>query len=410
MLLLASRVSRAGGLASLRVGVVGRRRAQGAALVGGVALMASKEDTAACSPGQKCRVASYNVLSSKLCEPGYFVKCAKENLDPPTRLKRVQALLEQETKKKAVVCLQEVSREWSGDLHAFFAKRGYQFTTGLYGNPFNGYMGVAVAWPQDKYELINVDCARLSDDVQEARKKWERPVEVTGIRKFASNLKKRVGNALTALTSSLEYERPPFDGWKEARKKHNVLVTATLKPKHGEAFCVGTYHMPCLFGSVDKERVMVIHAALAARRVQQVAAGKPYVLCGDFNVKPYDACYQMLTQGSLSGEFNDYNPTKPEGDVVANTFAATVTPPLESAYVLANGKEPDFTNFAYTKNMGADMDAFVETLDYVFLGPGWRVNGVLETVPAGAIDRSKPYPTLEQPSDHCMIAADLERE
>ena len=66
------------------------------------------------------------------------MKCAKENLDPPTRLKRVQALLETETKKNAVVCLQEVSREWSGDLHAFFARQGYQFTTGLYGNPFNG--------------------------------------------------------------------------------------------------------------------------------------------------------------------------------------------------------------------------------------------------------------------------------
>ena len=71
------------------------------------------------------------------------------------------------------------------------------------------------------------------------------------------------------------------------------------------------------------------------------------------------------------------------------------------------GKEPDFTNFAYTKPMGDNMDAFVETLDYVFLGPGWAVNSVLDTVPASAIDRSKPYPTSTQPSDHCMIAADL---
>ena len=72
------------------------------------------------------------------------------------------------------------------------------------------------------------------------------------------------------------------------------------------------------------------------------------------------------------------------------------------------GKEPDFTNFAYTKPMGSDMDAFVETLDYVFLGPGWVVTSVLDTVPASAIDRSKPHPTVDQPSDHCMIAADLE--
>ena len=116
------------------------RREQSA--LGGAALMASQQKEADCAAGQNLRVASYNVLSSKLCEPGYFVKCAKENLDPPTRLKRVQALLETETKKNAVVCLQEVSREWSGDLHAFFARQGYQFTTGLYGNPFNGCRAV----------------------------------------------------------------------------------------------------------------------------------------------------------------------------------------------------------------------------------------------------------------------------
>ena len=98
--------------------------------------------------------------------------------------------------------------------------------------------------------------------------------------------------------------------------------------------------MPCLFGSVDKERVMVIHATLAASRVKKVAAGKRYVLCGDFNVKPYDACYQLLTQGSLSGDFADRTPTKPDGDSVAMNFASKVEPPLKSAYVVANGGEP----------------------------------------------------------------------
>merc|ERR1712091_353146 len=118
------------------------------------------------------------------------------------------------------------------------------------------------------------DCARLSDDVQEAKQKEKKCEEMTGIRKLASNLKTRLRNVVSALTSSLEYERPPFDGWKEARKKHNVLVTATLQPKgKGDAFCVSTYHMPCLFGSVDKERVMVIHASLAAARVKKVAYG-----------------------------------------------------------------------------------------------------------------------------------------
>ena len=98
MLLLAGR---ARGLAALRVGPVGARRVKAVAL-GGAALMATTQQKEAdCAAGQNLRVASYNVLSSKLCEPGYFVKCAKENLDPPTRLKRVQALLETETKKNA---------------------------------------------------------------------------------------------------------------------------------------------------------------------------------------------------------------------------------------------------------------------------------------------------------------------
>ena len=50
------------------------------------------------------------------------------------------------------------------------------------------YMGAP--WPQDKYDLVTIDCARLSDDVQEAKQKWEKREEITGIRKLASNLKK----------------------------------------------------------------------------------------------------------------------------------------------------------------------------------------------------------------------------
>ena len=42
---------------------------------------------------------------------------------------------------------------------------------------------------------------------------------------------------------------------------------------------------------------------------------------------------------------------------------------------MANGKEPDFTNFAYTKPMGADMDAFVETLTTSSSGRAGRDRG-----------------------------------
>ena len=73
----------------------------------------------------EARVVTYNVLSSSLCEPEYFRNCAPEDLDPPSRLAKLLVKLEPEMKKGAVIGLQEVSQKWAGDLHVFFAQRGY---------------------------------------------------------------------------------------------------------------------------------------------------------------------------------------------------------------------------------------------------------------------------------------------
>ena len=91
---------------------------------------------------------------------------------------------------------------------------------------------------------------------------------------------------------------------------------------------------------------MVVHATLAAARVKSVAAGRPFVLCGDFNVKPFDPCYALLTKGGLPEDAADREPGQPPRAPDGYAFAAAVTPPLESAYVAATGSEPEFTNFA----------------------------------------------------------------
>ena len=58
--------------------------------------------------------------------------------------------------------------------------------------------------------------------------------------------------------------------------------------------------------------------------------------------------------------------------------------------------------------MGAERDAFVETLDYIFCSPGdWAVAGVRPTPALEGLDRGKPLPTAAEPSDHVMISADL---
>lgn len=55
---------------------------------------------------------------------------------------------------------QEVSRTWGGALVPFFEASGYACAGGPYGNPFNGYMGVAVAWPRATMAVQEVNHGR----------------------------------------------------------------------------------------------------------------------------------------------------------------------------------------------------------------------------------------------------------
>ena len=76
---------------------------------------------------------------------------------------------------------------------------------------------------------------------------------------------------------------------------------------------------------------------------------------------------------------------------------------MRSAYAVA-GEEPKFTNYARIK----EDDPFIDTLDYIFLSEEWKVRGVKEL--PHREDSGGPYPNLDkgEPSDHILIAADLE--
>ena len=97
------------------------------------------------------KVATYNVLSSHLGGADYYTACKPGNLDAKARLERVKAKLDRQIASKAIICLQEVSTSWAGELHSYFAKAGYHFVTGLYGRRFNGYFKL----PLDLHILVN---------------------------------------------------------------------------------------------------------------------------------------------------------------------------------------------------------------------------------------------------------------
>ena len=149
-------------------------------------------------------------------------------------------------------------------------------------------------------------------------------------------------------------------------------------------------------------QVMVAHATLLMQYAQRFAGGLPYVVAGDFNVKPYDACYKVITEGSIP----DDHPQSLSNAGSAPwdpAWRPVVSPPLRSAYKDALGSEPDFTNFARTKGQE---ETFCECLDYIFLSPEWIVRDVV-ALPASPPSGVKSFPTAQEPSDHILIGAEL---
>ncbi len=76
--------------------------------------------------------------------------------------------------------------------------------------------------------------------------------------------------------------------------------------------------------------------------------------------------------------------------------------PQRSAYRVMNGSEPDFTNYAKIQ----DQDAFIDTLDYIFLSEQWKVNGVRPLPHRDEV--GGPLPNMSEPSDHILLSAALE--
>ena len=236
--------------------------------------------------------------------------------------------------------------------------------------------------------------------------------------------------------------KPKEDPWKLALNRFNQMVTVKLSPKGAGgkgAFCVGTYHMPCMFRSPS---VMTIHCALSAQHIQRYARGMPYVYCGDFNIKPDSPMYDLFTRGRLPDEQAEESPVPHSHP--ADPWVPRLQQPLVSAYASAStaqgGRsdehsdyrgEPDFTNHARVR----DEEPFVDCLDYIMLGnafsssePGsgsgsgrssgsdglhqaaeggrqWTVQSVKPLLHRD--DATGPYPAFQQPSDHVLLSANL---
>merc|ERR1740138_2002974 len=146
---------------------------------------------------------------------------------------------------------------------------------------------------------------------------------------------------------------------------------------------------------------MNIHLALAAHRLHAFAAGLPAILVGDFNIKPCDSAYKLITTGTLPDD-DPERPVPPVGDSWA-PFPLPLR--LRSAYHTALGAEPEFTNYAITCWNGKLGDPFINTLDYIFLSDHWKVESCLPLPKVEGFPG--PLPTEAEPSDLIAIGATL---
>lgn len=379
-----------------------------AALLAGMVLARGGREAscAEATAGQEVRFTTYNVLAPLLCNESHFPKCAPNTTKESERLPKVLERMKVESASGAVIALQEVDLTWAGKLHAFFAERGYCVVFAQYGSSMSGYMGVMVAWPREKFEALDVEISRIADTAPKGTWPKADREAAPSLSPFGILTYKGLMDVLGCKPPELKPLDDNFE-WRTAQNRHNEAIFVRLRARGqpgGKPFCVGTYHMPCLFGPPEKVRVVNIHTYLLLARLKKFAGDDPVVLMGDFNFKPESSPYLLAASGGSLDAAAAASWEELVGLKDRLKGAPLWPGGLKSAYRAFHNREPPFTNFAHTK--GSE-DPFIDTLDYI-----WFTEGPLMVVDVPKLPQSQeevrgPFPNEAEPSDHLPVRATL---
>ena len=217
-------------------------------------------------------------------------------------------------------------------------------------------MGVGVAVPTSQYEIMEMNNKRVADTLWMPR--LPKPYWLVGLIMGIINY---IISKIFEWMVYLKLATKPHDLWDHVAGRWNILCSVKLRHRTSdEQFWVATYHMPCAFRNPD---MMLVHASLAMQHTQNLAGlggqkeGQereklPFVLLGDFNFKPDDGMYELYMNGTLSPN----HPCYPE--IPERLKWVPDVEPVRSAYLEANGQEPEYTNNARVQ----EQDHFKETL------------------------------------------------
>ena len=184
---------------------------------------------------------TYNVLSSSLGSDSYYTSCNPEHLNSNYRLKLLKSKLEEEISRESIIALQELSHAWVNELHPFLLSKNYYLITGLYGNKFNGYMGVGIALPINKYDLVSVDIKRVAD-TKRFKRSSSKSSSVSGGNGMMARLSGLVANKISSALSRLGLKKSRVAFWDSVMSRHNQMVCVRVVDKHSkQSLVVGAY-------------------------------------------------------------------------------------------------------------------------------------------------------------------------
>ena len=324
------------------------------------------------------RVVSYNVLVPIFTSiPYYYHTSERRFLKADYRWNLIRSQLEQEivNHENTVVCLQELSRSLLPKFEEFFRQFNYTLHYDLYGKIYNDYMGVGIAVPSLMH-ISTVSMIKVGDRIR----------SMTKLRETNQSLFSWAWAMCESVVSQVTYYWS--DRWNTAMARNNTLIylEVTINDK---TLCLGVYHMPCLY---KLPHVMIIHASIVKDLMFELAAGRDFILAGDFNIEPRSVCYAALTRKDCdSYRF-------PESSSYEISYRPNRSQVMKSAYREMNGDEPAYTNCSNI----FQSSRYCGTLDYIFFSGHLTVESVLK-LPSHSTSDS--YPDETHPSDHLLIAA-----
>lgn len=345
------------------------------------------------------KVISFNLLSPFLCNDTEFIAYKKEYLDRNKRKQKIYDLLKNWTSENSIICLQELSFNWKGEMELFFQKKDYQFFTMNYGWKGNGFFGIAIAVPSTmkvcKAEYIHI-AEHINTNSTERIYQWEeqqRQIMQHEKREKSDSIFDNLMTYIEDIVISKDLQIKEIENViNQGKNRTNFAIRLTMqkifpseeKEITGNEFILYNYHMPCTF----KQPVIQSMHIDAFKKLMYEHKDKPTIWAGDFNIVPDSDCYEYLTLGKLIDTHQIYISPRPHSSYN-----------LKSCLKQIIGVEPNFTCFSNTK-FGGD---FKNTLDYIF------TNNLVKTVEADRLLLSATkMPNDICPSDHLPIFANLE--